>query len=83
MFKLNKKTIIGAIVIILILLIIGAYFLFAGKNNGANYKTAKAAAADVTKEVLATGTINPVVSVLVGTSVSGTIKRSMQILIQR
>ncbi len=74
MFKLNKKNIIGGIGVILILLIIGAYFLFAGKNSGYSYKTVKATKGNVTKEVMATGTINPVVSVLVGTSVSGTIK---------
>ena len=83
MFKLDKKIIIIGIGIILIFLIIGTYFLFAGKNSNSNYKTAKVVVADITKEVLATGTINPVVSVLVGTSVSGTIKKSMQILIRR
>lgn len=75
MFKLNKKIILSGIGAAIIILVLLAYFLFAGKNGNSNYKTAKVVVADVTKEVLATGTINPVVSVLVGTSVSGTIKK--------
>ena len=66
----NKKTyIILASVAVLALV---AYFLFGGeKQAGVTYGTAEVKVGDITNSVTATGTIEPVTSVTVGTQVSG------------
>lgn len=66
----NKKTyIILASVAVLALV---AYFLFGGeKHAGVTYGTAEVKVGDITNSVTATGTIEPVTSVTVGTQVSG------------
>ena len=66
----NKKTyIILASVAVLALV---AYFLFGGeKQAGVTYGTAEVNVGDITNSVTATGTIEPVTSVTVGTQVSG------------
>ena len=50
--------------------------LLAMRENGdfQNFKTEKASRGDIRSTVTATGTVNPVKTVLVGTQVSGTIK---------
>jgi HlyD family secretion protein len=65
--------------VILIFLLLGAgAFYFWGwiEPNGSNqrYRMVKVERGDITSSVTATGTINPVVTVLVGSQVSGTIK---------
>jgi HlyD family secretion protein len=70
---MKKKIIIG-IVIFAITLAGGTFFLFKNRENGPKYKTDKAAKGDIKATVTATGTMNAVVTVLVGTQVSGTIK---------
>jgi HlyD family secretion protein len=63
------------IIIAVIIFIAGAGFLlFRGKGNELKFKTEKIARGDVEMAVTATGTVNPVTTVLVGTQVSGTIK---------
>jgi len=66
----NKKTyIILASVAVLALV---AYFLFGGeKQAGVTYGTVEVKVGDITNSVTATGTIEPVTSVTVGTQVSG------------
>ena len=66
----NKKTyIILASVAVLALVV---YFLFGGeKQAGVTYGTAEVKVGDITNSVTATGTIEPVTSVTVGTQVSG------------
>ena len=66
----NKKTyIILASVAVLALVV---YFLFGGeKQAGVTYGTAEVNVGDITNSVTATGTIEPVTSVTVGTQVSG------------
>ena len=66
----NKKTyIILASVAVLALV---AYFLFGGeKQAGVTYGTSEVKVGDITNSVTATGTIEPVTSVTVGTQVSG------------
>lgn len=67
-----KKKILVAIGLILILGAAGGYLL--KKNgNGMQYKTALVARGDIRAAVTATGTVNAVTTVLVGTQVSGTI----------
>ncbi|MBI5747587.1 MAG: efflux RND transporter periplasmic adaptor subunit [Nitrospinae bacterium] len=67
-----KKILIG----ILILLILGtiAFVSFRNKNNELKFKTEKVTRGDIEATVTATGTVNAVTTVLVGTQVSGTIK---------
>ncbi|TAL26841.1 MAG: efflux RND transporter periplasmic adaptor subunit [Nitrospirae bacterium] len=67
-----KKILIG--IIIVSSLGAGAFFLFKGKNNGVKYGTEKITRGDIETSVTATGSVNAVTTVLVGTQVSGTIK---------
>jgi HlyD family secretion protein len=65
--------------VILILLLLGAgafYFWGRGEQNGSNqrYRLVRVERGEISSTVTATGTINPVVTVLVGSQVSGTIK---------
>jgi HlyD family secretion protein len=70
----------GRILIILVVVVIlgaGAFFLLGGlnqKGSDQNYRKMKIERGDIRSVVTATGTINPVVTVLVGSQVSGTIK---------
>jgi len=48
---------------------------YRNKDGGPHFKTEKLARGAVTATVIATGTVNPVKSVLVGTQVSGTIRQ--------
>ena len=67
--KKKKTYIILASVAVLALV---AYFLFGGeKHAGVTYGTAEVKVGDITNSVTATGTIEPVTSVTVGTQVSG------------
>ena len=67
-----KKILFG----IAILLALGgsAFILYGKKENALNFRTEKVAAGDIVSTVTATGTVNAVTTVLVGTQVSGTIK---------
>jgi len=67
-----KKIVIG----ILIIAFVAGGVLLAMRENGdfQNFKTEKASRGDIRSTVTATGTVNPVKTVLVGTQVSGTIK---------
>ncbi len=52
----------------------GAYHFLRGGKQTATYRTASPTRGEITSTVTSSGTINPVVSVSVGTAVSGTIK---------
>lgn len=67
-----KKIIIA--LIILILIVLGAFFLFKNDSRNQRYVTQKADRGDIRSTVSATGTVNAVTTVSVGTQVSGTIK---------
>ena len=71
---MKKKIVIGIIIVIIILLATGAFFFFKNKENGPKYKMNRVTMGDIKATVTATGTMNAVVNVLVGTQVSGTIK---------
>jgi len=69
---MKKKVIIAAVIIIAIA---GAYFFyFKNGNDSPKYRTEKAIKGSLDEVVTATGTINPTVTILVGTQVSGTIR---------
>ncbi|MBM2839248.1 MAG: efflux pump, family, rane fusion protein, partial [Deltaproteobacteria bacterium] len=59
---------------ILILLALGgiAFILFGKKENALNFRTEKVSNGDIVSTVTATGTVNAMTTVLVGTQVSGT-----------
>src|SRR5437016_6806124 len=58
-------------------LLIAAFFLFSrlGKSNAAQFQTATVTRGPITQTVTATGTLNPVVNVQVGSQVSGNIQK--------
>lgn len=68
-----KKILIAGI-ILTVLLGAGTYFLLKGGDKGPKYKFAAVERGDIRATVTATGTVNAVTTVLVGTQVSGTIK---------
>lgn len=68
-----KKNIIA--VVILILILIGVLFFFKKSDKAPQYITQTAERGDIRATVSATGTVNAVTTVLVGTQVSGTIKQ--------
>ncbi len=53
---------------------IALFVIFRGGNNGVAYRTDPVTRGDVQQNVTATGTVNPVTTVQVGTQVSGAIK---------
>lgn len=67
------KKIFISIVALSILAVIG-YFLLKNKNNAPQFKTEKVSIGNILSTVTATGTVNAVTTVLVGTQISGTIK---------
>jgi len=70
---LNKKILIGAVLVVA--LAAGIFFYQRSSNNGPAYRTQAVARGDIRATVTATGTMNAVTTVLVGTQVSGTISK--------
>ncbi len=64
------------LIAILIASVLGvtAFLIFSNKENGIKYRAEKIIRGDIVASVTATGTVNAVTTVLVGTQVSGTIK---------
>lgn len=71
---MKKNLIIGGTILLVLVLAVGAYFL-TGKSSDITYKTETATRGDVVESVTASGAVNAVTTVLVGTQVSGTIKK--------
>jgi len=70
-----KKLLIAGAVVMVIVAAGALFFLFGNSGNGPKYRTEKTVRGDVVTTVTATGTVNAVTTVLVGTQVSGTIKK--------
>jgi HlyD family secretion protein len=73
----RRKKYLLPIVIIFIVLLVGGFIFYRWKGqNGLNqkFRTTPVERGEISTTVTATGTINPVVTVLVGSQVSGTIK---------
>ncbi|MGH7792137.1 MAG: biotin/lipoyl-binding protein, partial [Thermodesulfobacteriota bacterium] len=68
----NKKTI--AILIILVALILLAFEFLRKEDESIVYKTAQVDRGDILSYVTATGTVNPITTVEIGSQVSGIIK---------
>ena len=66
----------GYIAIFALLLVLGAFILWRSSRTGtANYQTAPVTRGPITQAVTATGTLNPVQNVQVGSQVSGNIQK--------
>lgn len=71
---MKKRAVLVLIVITLVTASVAAYYRSAGATNGPPFTTAVVTVGDVVEVVEATGTLEPVTTVEVGTQVSGTIK---------
>ena len=69
-----RKTLLIALVVVLAAVAAGAWYWFAGRGQAVQYRFGKVERGSLTAAVSATGTLNPVVSVLVGSQVSGQVK---------
>lgn len=67
-----KKIVLG--IAVLAIIGIGAFLVFRDKGSIPQFRTEKVTRGDLTTVITATGTMNAVTTVLVGTQVSGTIK---------
>ncbi|MEW6615909.1 MAG: efflux RND transporter periplasmic adaptor subunit [Thermodesulfobacteriota bacterium] len=67
-----KKILIGIVTIVVLGIL--ALIVFRGKGDQPKFITEKVNRGDILSTVTATGTVNPVTTVLVGTQVSGTVK---------
>ncbi len=67
-----KKILIGISVVIVLGVVV--FIAFRKKENGLNFRTEKISKGDIVETVTASGNVNAVTTVLVGTQVSGTIK---------
>lgn len=70
-----KRILIAGAVVIVIIAAVAAFVLFRNKGSEPKYRTDKIVKGDIITTVTATGTVNAVTTVLVGTQVSGTIKQ--------
>ena len=72
----RKKYLITIVIIFAIVLVGGFlfYWLIGQKGSNQKFRTMKVERGEISSIVTATGTINPVITVLVGSQVSGTIK---------
>lgn len=70
---MNRKLIVSAIIVLLL----AVAFIFArcGKSHSTEFQTATVSRGPITQAVTATGTLNPVVNVQVGSQVSGNIQK--------
>jgi HlyD family secretion protein len=62
------------VAVLTILFAAGGWFFLKSKGNGVQFRTEKVIRGDLRAKVTATGTVNAVTTVLVGTQVSGTVK---------
>lgn len=71
---MRKSFWILLILVLLIVLIGGYYLFFKGRNNSEKYRTEKIERGTIKEEIAATGNIEALITVSVGSQVSGTIK---------
>jgi len=71
---LKKYWLTGAIVALFIVAGIGALFWSLGQSSAPQYATAAVGRGAISRTVTATGTVNPVLTIIVGTYVSGVIQ---------
>ena len=73
-FKSGKRVKLLLAIAILFLLGAGSWYVFANKKDSLQFKTTKIEKGTLTASVSASGAINPVTSVIVGSQVSGQLK---------
>ena len=68
---------LGLIVVLLVLILLGAggFYWFSANGRGPSYRTAPVERGELLSTISSTGTLNAVVTVQVGTQVSGTIQQ--------
>ncbi|HMK43329.1 MAG TPA: efflux RND transporter periplasmic adaptor subunit [Dissulfurispiraceae bacterium] len=72
--KLPGRKVIAAGAVLLVAVAAGIFFYMQSRNGEVTYRTEKVVRGDIFETVTASGTVNAVTTVLVGTQVSGTIK---------
>lgn len=72
--KGTRRWLQAVVILSAVVLLIGASVSFRGNGNGPEYRTEKVSRGEITASVTATGSVNAVTTVLVGTQVSGTIR---------
>ena len=72
---MKKKNIIIAVIAVIVIAAAALLLLGGKKESKVQYTEAEVAMGDVTSSVTATGTIEPVTSVTVGTQVSGIVAK--------
>ena len=65
----------GGVALLVLVALAGAWWWTAGRSAPPRYLTAAVTRGDVTRAVTATGTVNPVLTIIVGTYVSGVIQQ--------
>ena len=72
-----KKKVIILLIIVIVIIAAGLFLYLKGNGKDAAFKTEKVSRGEIKSVVTATGTVNAVTTVSVGSQVSGTIKRLM------
>ena len=70
----NRRRLIGVALVVVVLVGIAAAWWLSANNTTIHYTTAPVTRGAVTRTVTATGTVNPVLTIIVGTYVSGVIQ---------
>jgi HlyD family secretion protein len=70
----RKRWLIGGLLSLVLLVAVAAAWWFATAEPAVHYTTAPVTRGDVTRTVTATGTVNPVLTIIVGSYVSGVIQ---------
>ena len=70
----GTRWIIAGVVVLLLIAVAGATWWYAGSGGTVRYTTAAVSRGNVTRAVVATGTVNPVLTIIVGSYVSGVIR---------
>jgi HlyD family secretion protein len=70
----SKPWLIGGLLALLVIVGVGTAWWYLSANGGVRYATAAVTRGAVTRAVTATGTVNPVLTIIVGSYVSGVIK---------
>ena len=72
---MKKGVVIGIVAAVVVALGVAGFLAMHSRNNEAQYKTEKIVRGDIQETVFASGTINAITTVSVGTQVSGRIKQ--------
>ena len=71
----RRRLVQGGVALLVLVALAGAWWWTAGRSAPPRYLTAAVTRGDVTRAVTATGTVNPVLTIIVGSYVSGVIRQ--------